>query len=454
MALGVVLAAGASLPATAQPLPALYQSAATIDPALAGAEALVRAAEERVIQAKAAFGPTVGVNGNRTGTRYYEAPTFQMRPFNATQVALQVSQPLLRLALPQQLAQAEAQLAQAQAQLRQAQTESMQRLVESCFDVLKARDALALLDAQSSATGEQLSAAQRSFKIGTAPITDVREAEAKADSVAAERDAAAYELDLRQQMLAEVVGHRVDGLMERGLDGQRLPPLAATSVLEWIASGLAENPQLRQAIEAQAAAQAEIDKAFSGHAPTVDLTFNYQLSKETGSTTSVFPRRADSTAVGVNVNIPLFASGGTHAKVREAVAQSDKAQSDVDAARRSVTLGVRQGFSATLSSASQARGLEAAVKSAETSLRANRRGYEVGMRINAEVLDAQTRVYESRRDLSRARYDAWVQFVKLKAVAGRLAPNDLDELDGLLVAQPVSALLQPSVPGRSKGEAR
>ena len=136
------------------------------------------------------------------------------------------------------------------------------------------------------------------------------------------------------------------------------------------------------------------------------------------------------------------------------LAQGDKAQSDVDAARRSVTLGVRQGFSATLSSASQARGLEAAVKSAETSLRANRRGYEVGMRINAEVLDAQTRVYESRRDLSRARYDAWVQFVKLKAVAGRLAPNDLDELDGLLVAQPVSALLQPSVPGRSKGEAR
>jgi outer membrane protein len=95
---------------------------------------------------------------------------------------------------------------------------------------------------------------------------------------------------------------------------------------------------------------------------------------------------------------------------------------------------VRQGYSNTLSAVSQARGLEAAARSNEVALRANRRGYEVGMRINSEVLDAQTRLFEARRDLSRARYDAWINFSKLKALAAQLSEPDLVELEGLLVA--------------------
>lgn len=442
---GLVVALTAPMFSWAQALPDLYRAAFANDPALSAAQAQVRAAEQRVVQAQASFGPTVGVVANKSETRYSEAPDFGMRPFASKQLALQLSQPLLRPALIHSLTQAEAQLEQAQAQLRQAQTESMQRLVESFFDVLKARDALTLLLAQRAATAEQMNAAQRSFKIGTAPVTDVREAEAKADSVAAQLAAAEFELDLRQQMLAELVGQPVAGLMERGLTGERLPTLAAPSVLDWIGGALSQSAQLQQAQQALLVAQAEVDKAWMGHGPTADLTFNYTMSSETGSATSPFPRRADSTAVGLNVNIPLFASGGTHAKVREAMAQRDKAQSDVDTARRNVTLGVRQGFSATLSAASQARGLEAAVKSGETALRANKRGYEVGMRVNAEVLDAQTRLFEARRDLSRARYDAWVSLAKLKAVAGRLVESDLEELDGLLAQLPPDAMLQPSL---------
>jgi outer membrane protein len=98
-----------------------------------------------------------------------------------------------------------------------------------------------------------------------------------------------------------------------------------------------------------------------------------------------------------------------------------------------LALNVRQSFSATLSAVSQARGLTTAVKSQEVALRASQRGYEVGMKVNSEVLAAQSKLFEAQRDLSKARYDAWLAYMKLKGAAGQIAEADLSQLDALLV---------------------
>ncbi|WP_369660235.1 TolC family protein [Variovorax sp. V15] len=420
--------------AKAQSLPDLYIRALARDPAVAGAEAQLHAAEQRHVQARASFGPTAALVGNYNETRYREAPKYEQRKFQGKQLNLQITQPLLRSALFPALDSAEAQLYQAQAALDQARADSAQRLVEACFEVLKARDALDLARAQRVSTAEQLMLAQRSFKIGTAPIIDVREAEAKADSVAAQVSAAEFELDLRLQIVAELTGQTASTLLTRGLDGKHLPPLEAGSASLWLATAQDNSAQLQQARQALLAAEAEVRKAWHGHAPTADLTYTYGRSSDTGTLTTAFPRGGNSSAVGVNLNIPLFASGATHSKVNEARALRDKAQSDVDAARRTISLGVRQNTSATLSAIGQAHGLEAAVRSQELAFRANRRGYEVGMKVNAEVLDSQSRLFEARRDLSRARYDAWAGYIKLKALAGRLDESDISTLDALLVS--------------------
>ncbi len=438
--------------AGAQPLPELLRAALATDPAVQGAQAQLVAAEERLVQARAGFGPTVVATGSKSSTRYYESPAFEMRPFDSKQLNVQLTQPLLRPTLFASYDVAEAQFDQASAQLEQARAEATQRLVEFSFELLKARDALSLSRAQRAATLEQLSLAQRSFKVGISPVTDVREAEAKADLVLAQLAAAEYELDLKQQMLAEIVGRPVEGLLQRGLEGRTLPPLQPQAMLDWLGAALAQSPQMRQAQQALLAVEADERRAWHGHAPTVDFTVTLSKVSETGSTTSAASRYANSSAVGLTLNAPLFASGATHAKVREAMALRDKAQSEVDGARRTVTLGVRQGFSATLSAISQAQGLETATRSAELALRANRRGYEVGMKVNAEVLDSQSRLFEARRDLSRARYDAWFNYVNLKAVSGQLAETDVALIDGLLVA--VDAELPAPGPRRPREESR
>jgi outer membrane protein len=304
--------------------------------------------------------------------------------------------------------------------------------------------------AQRAATAEQLASARRTFTVGRAPVTDVREAEAKADTVAAQLAAARFDLDLRQQILAELVGRPVTGLLERGLRESSLPSVEGSQTSDWLVAAWAGNLQVQQAQRALEIAQYDVTRAERAHAPTVDLTSSYGTSADTGTATTLVPRRAHTGQVGVNVNIPLFASGATQSRVREAVAARDKAQGDLEAARRSASLGIRQNLTATLSAISQARGLEAAVKSNELSLRANRRGYEVGMKVNFEVLESQTRLFEARRDLSKARYDAWVNYVRLAAVTGTLLESDVAQLDQMLVDEP-EATLQDRRPEREGG---
>jgi outer membrane protein len=404
------------------------------DPAVIGAEAQLRAAEQRRVQALAAFGPSAAVTGNYNDTRYREAPAYEKRDFSDKQLNFRVTQPLLRSELFPAFDSAEAQVQQAQAKVDQARAETAQRLVEACFEALKARDALELVRAQRVSTVEQLALAQKSFKTGMAPIVDVREAEAKADAVAAQVSAAEFDLDLKLQIVTELTGQSAAALLRRGLDGKQLPSLqAADGASQWLTAAQGNSAQLRQAQQALASAEAEVRKAWQGHAPTLDLTYTYGHSSDTGTYLTSMPRRGNSSAVGVSLNIPLFASGATQAKVNEARAMRDKAQSDVNAALRTVNLDVRQNVSATLSAISQAHGLETAVRSQELALRANRRGYEVGMKVNAEVLDSQSRLFEARRDLSRARYDAWVGYIKLKALTGRVDDSDIQSLDTMLV---------------------
>lgn len=439
MALANSLAPGAA--AAGAWLPAVRDDALSSDPAVAGAQAQVRAAEERVIQARAGFGPTASISLDSNQARYAETQT--QRNFRGTVTTLQVTQPLLHNELLPALNSAQAQFEQAQATLAQVRNEATVHLLEAVFDTLKARDATTLTQAQRLAAEEQLASARRSFAVGNVSVIDVREAEAKIDTVDAQTLAAAADLALRQQLLTELAGRPLPELLERSLDGDRMPELFPAAVLEWVADAQFHNPQLQAARRALEAAEAEVRKAWQGHAPTVNLTYAYTNNADTGTVTSIFPRQGQNSVVGVNLNIPLFASGATQAKVRESMALRDKAQADVDAARRTVQLGVRQNFSAALSAVGLAHGLETATRSLEVAFRANRRGYEVGMKVNAEVLDAQTKVFESRRDLSRARYEAWLSYVKLKSYAGMLNDGDIEEIDRLLAITP-SRQPQPS----------
>src|SRR5438876_368659 len=78
------------------------------------------------------------------------------------------------------------------------------------------------------------------------------------------------------------------------------------------------------------------------------------------------------------------------------------------------------------------RAQEAALVSSRSALDSNKLGYEVGVRINIYVLNAQQQVYSTLRDLSRARYDTILNGLRLKSASGTLGEADVEEVNRLL----------------------
>ena len=56
-------------------------------------------------------------------------------------------------------------------------------------------------------------------------------------------------------------------------------------------------------------------------------------------------------------------------------------------------------------------------------------GYEVGLRINSDVLNAQQQLFVTRRDLMRAQVDALVATLRLGASVGALGETEIRDLD-------------------------
>jgi outer membrane protein len=103
-------------------------------------------------------------------------------------------------------------------------------------------------------------------------------------------------------------------------------------------------------------------------------------------------------------------------------------------ARRELAVRTTQALSAARSGLAKVRALEEALRSAQESASAGRRGLEIGVRNLLEVLDAEQRTYDIARDLIRARQEYVLSWLQLKASAGLLREADLAEINSQLVA--------------------
>ena len=106
---------------------------------------------------------------------------------------------------------------------------------------------------------------------------------------------------------------------------------------------------------------------------------------------------------------------------------------DLETARRAVAQGTRVAFYGVQSGTAQVKALEAAESSSKLALEATQLGYKVGVRVNLDVLNAQSQLYSTQRDLAKARYDVLVNSLKLRQASGQLRAEDLSAVNTLLV---------------------
>lgn len=433
VSLGASLAGGAQ----AQSLSQLLEQARGYDAAWQSARAQLDASVSRAGQARAGLLPSAALSGGVQRTLNHistaAAPAIDQNQTMQT-LGVNAAQPLYRPANRIALQQGLRGVDVAQAQLDAATQDLLVRVSQAYFDVLAAQDTLAFVQAQKTAVSEQLAAAQRNFEVGTSTITDSREAQARYDLITAQEIAAQNDLRVKQLALDQTTG--TSGTQPLPL-AQPVPlsGVQPDNVADWVLRAQDSQPLVRQAAIAVDIAELETRKAETGHLPTIDLQAGYNIQRAPNGTATLpnINTRAHSASVGVALNLPLFAGFAVQNRVKETLALEEKARADLENLRRSVAQNTRAAFYGVQSGMGQVQALEAAEASSLSALEANQLGYQVGVRINIDVLNAQSQLFQTRRDLAQARYNVLLGTLKLRQAAGTLQEADVQAIDALLI---------------------
>jgi outer membrane protein len=422
----------AAAPASAQSLVDVYLAARGFDANYQSARLQYDANLARAEQAKAGILPTAGLGANTTRNSLDNTNPPISRSFSQQNAALTASQPLYRPANWASYEQGFKQVALARAQLDTAEQDLIIRTSQAYFDVLAAQDTLAFVGAQKAATAEQLAFAKRNFEVGTSTITDTREAQARFDLVTAQEIAADNDLRVKKLALDTLAG-QTDTRPALLTTPVALPAVVPADVDVWVQQSALAHPSIRLAQGNLDIAALEIDKAEAGHKPTVDLNASYNVTRSpAGTLQTALAGRSNVGTLGLQLNVPLFAGFATQNRIRETLSLRDRARSDLEGAQRSVALSTRTAFFGVQSGQGQVKALEAAELSSQSALEANRLGYQVGVRINIDVLNAQSQLFQTRRDLSQARYNVLLGSLRLRQANGTLSPEDLLAINALL----------------------
>jgi outer membrane protein len=428
LAIALALLLGAAS-ASGADLLEIYRLAQASDAQYASARAAWSAGQEKLPQGLAGLLPSASVSAfsqyNDRDIRF-RSPTLlsNSAQFNSNSVSLSVLQPLYR---PQNYAaygQAKTQVIQTDAIFAQAAQDLIFRVAQAYFDVLLSQDTIEFTQAQLTAIGRQLEQAKRNFEVGTATITDTHEAQSRYDITVSTEIAARNDLELKKRQLELLIGRPAPGVASLGKRFELRPP-EPNAMDRWVAEAGENNLQVRVNRAGLEFASQEIERNRAGHRPSIDAFASYS---DAGAGSGVQGGPGTDTTnriVGVQVSVPLYQGGLVSSRVREAVANEDKARQDLETARRTAELTARQAFLGVTSGIAQVRALEAALVSSQSSLDSTRLGQEVGVRTQVDVLNAQQQLSQTRRDLAQAKYSYILTLLRLKSAVGQLTEQDL-----------------------------
>lgn len=433
----VALAGQAQADEKAYSLIDIYQQALAHDPQLASALSANRAAQEIIEQGKALYRPTVNFNADAnslsTDIRYIGADRApSSSSFETYKYGVDLRQPIYRKQNLVQMDQSKTQVSQADKQLHLSQQNLILRVTQSYFDVLIAQDKIDLIAAQKLAILSQLEQAKANFEVGTSTITDVNESQARFDLVLAQEIATKNEL--------QIAKHAVQALT--GSVPQKLATVKAdikTQQLEqpmdkWLEVAAINNLNIQIQQDAAKFAEQEIERLSAAHLPTLDAVLSYTDSYANGSASAFSAgNELKTSAIGLQLQIPIYQGGAISSRVRQAVLSQQKAQDDVAVARSNTELETQRAYLNLSTSIAQVKAFEQALVSSQSQVDSTKLGYEVGVRTSVDVLNAEQQYFVAKRDLLQSRYNYLVNIIRLKASSGVVAEADLADVNQQLV---------------------
>jgi len=413
-----------------------YKAALVNDANYLAAQASAQADSEALPQAKAQLMPSMSLSLSRTklnsvSDSYISPvnPTSHLNYFSDNR-SLSVRQPIYRKSLFAGYAQAQSNVQASIANLKREEQDLSLRVVSAYFDALLSKEQLQLIQAQKQSASAQLQYAKASYAKGFSTRTDVDEIQARLDVILADQFAAELQIDYSLQTLKSLTNQPVDQL--KGLKDFDFSADQAEfdNLAHWTDRALQENPVVIGMQYKLEAAVQEIEKASAGHMPTVDLVA--QMSQSAGENATVPNNAYRNKSLAVQINVPIFSGGYYQSTTRQALASKDKAEQQLEATRQSIGLQTQKEFKNVTSGLMRVKALEQAVRSNEQSVISNAKSLEAGIRSRLNLLDAEQKLAQARRDLTEARFNYLIAKVKIYSLVGAADEVVISKVNALL----------------------
>jgi len=431
-AISAVVGLGFAASAPAEDLIQIYDLAVRSDPTLREAEQSLYATRETRPQARALLLPSFDLTA---GTRYQRDKTFGSGVFGSSaaggnhrrndsydsrSLTASITQSIYNRANWIRLGQADNTIAQAEAEYRASQIDLMVRTTRTYFDVLRAADAVRVVEALQRANERQLEQSWQRFEVGLIAVTDVNESQAAYDRSRADVITAKNDLNNRWETLRRIIGPVNVPLARLGA---RLPLTVPqpNDIEAWATAAVKNNYGVIAAREVSRSAKKQSEIERSGHFPSFDLQAGYDLAR----TGAEFGTDRDTGFVGLTMRLPLYQGGSVTSRTRQAGHNFRAAQNRLDQVRRRVLNAAKDAFRGVISSISDVRARQAAVVSARSALKSTQAGLEVGTRTQVDVLNAQQRLFQTEFDYLSSRYNYIINGVLLHQATSTLSRDVL-----------------------------
>lgn len=430
----LVLAAGMGAPAWAQDtLPDAVGLAYRTNPTVLGQRASQRALDESVPQARAGLRPSIDLSAsaNYSWSETQGGPqqvdtngdgipdaTVNIPGFNTDStsggLSVGMSQTLWsggRIGLG--ISVAEANVMAGRENLRSVEQQVLASVIQVYADVLRDEEILRIREANLSVLERQLDEADARFEVGEITRTDVAQAQARLAQSRADLANARAQLAVSRAAYASVVGQTPGTL-------SALPPLGGLpadfdSALD---VALGENPAIRSAAYALAAAESRVALARAEYLPSLRASASYGGSSSDLSNFDLAERT--SFTAGASLSVPLFTGGLNASRVTQALEQANGAQIAIEGERRQVLQSVSSAYAQVVSARATVTAGEEAVRAATVAAEGVRQEAQVGLRTTLDVLNGELELRNAEVALATARRNEYVAQANLLLAMGRL----------------------------------
>ena len=287
------------------------------------------------------------------------------------------------------------------------------------FDVLKAAKAVEIAKANLERLSKHRDASNARLKAGEATKTVVLRAEAELSGARSEMLKSENGLKLAKAVLARIAGINGEYSIREPMDNS----LYKTGIEDnqsfesFKETALNERAEIKSNSLQKKIAEDQVKYAKGSFMPTLSVAGVYlKMDEDPSSSFS----NTKSVYGALSLNFPFFEGGLRRAEVREALSKKRQAEFALEDLKKTINIDVENACLDVKTQAGILKSLEDQLTFAKDNYNAVSKQFEYGLANSIDVMDANTLLVTSERQLSEAKYNHQLSLLKLKRATGTL----------------------------------